>query len=117
MYHDIGQFSSVPRTETSYLNHQVQFTCGVETPWILTWEVDHDGVAAIYLSSRNVTFSTLTTHEDEISTLYIKASLANNNSEIACISISANGQEIARATAFLYIQGAYISLTCSQVNN
>lgn len=88
------------------MNQQVQFTCGVEAPSILTWEVD--GIAARYLSSRNVTFNTSTIHEDETSTLYIKASLANNNSEIACISvsISAIGQEIARTTAFLYIQGA-----------
>ena len=38
------------------------------------------------------------------------ASLINNNSEIACISVSASGQEIARAVAFLYVQGMIILL-------
>jgi hypothetical protein len=103
--HHAGQISSVPRTETSYLNSQVCFTCTVEAPWILTWEVD--GTAARYLSARNVTFNTITTREVETSTLYIMASSVNNNSEIACVPVSANGQEIGRAVAFLYIQGSY----------
>ena len=103
-----GQISSVPRTEISYLNSHVRFNCTVEAPWILTWEVD--GTAARFLSARNVSFNTITTREVERSTLHIMASLINNNSEIACISVSASGQEIARAVAFLYVQGMIILL-------
>ena len=106
--HHAGQISTVPRTEISYLNSQVRFTCIVEAPWILKWEVN--GIAARFLSARNVSFNTITTREVETSSLYIMASLINNNSEIACISRSASGQEIARAVAFLYIQGMIILL-------
>ena len=103
----IGQFFSIPATTTSYLNSQVQFTCGVEAPGILVWEVDN--IRARFLGSRSISFSTTSTRQAATSTLYITASLANNNSEIACISISSiTSHEIARAKAFLYIQGMYI---------
>ena len=102
----VGQFLSVPRTTTAYLNSQVQFTCSIEAPWILLWEVD--SIQARFLGSRNISFSTVTTHEVATSTLYITASLVNNNSEISCISESISSQEFPRATAFLYVQGTYI---------
>lgn len=105
----IGQFLTVPSTTVSYLNTQVQFTCGVEAPWLLTWEVD--SIQARHLGWRSISFSTVTTREDETSTLYITATLANNNSEISCISITTNGQEVGRATAFLHIQGICMSLS------
>ena len=99
----IGQFLSFPRTTVSYLNSQVQFTCSIETPWILIWEVDN--IRARYLGWRSISFRTVITHEMATSTLSITASLANNNSEIACVSILSNSQEGGRITAFLYIQG------------
>ena len=102
----IGQFRMVPSTIVSYLNSQVEFTCGVEAPWFLRWEVD--GIQARYLGWRGVRFNTVTTREDETSTLYVTTSLANNSSEIVCISITTSDQEVARATAFLYIQGIII---------
>ena len=103
-----GQFLTAPSTLTSYLNSQVQFYCGVEAPWLSRWEVD--GTHARYLGWRSISFNTVTTLEAQISTLYITATLANNNSEITCISIAVSGEEVARATAFLYIQGMYICL-------
>ena len=94
---------SVPSTTLSYLNSQVEFTCRVEAPWLLRWEVD--SIQARYLGWRGVRFNTITAREDETSTLYVTTSLVNNSSEIVCISITTSGQEVARATAFLYIQG------------
>ena len=95
---------TTPNTTTSYLNSNVRFSCGVQAPWILKWEVD--GIEARFLGSRGITFSTFTTQEDQTSTLDVMASLANNNSEISCLVISIyDHQEIDRATAFLFIQG------------
>ena len=99
----VGQFLTAPSTVTSYLNTQVQFYCGVEAPWLSRWEVD--GIQARYLGWRSISFKTVTTLEAQTSTLYITGSLANNNSEIVCISITIYGEEVARATAFFYIQG------------
>lgn len=99
-----GQFSLVPSSVTSYFGRLVQFTCGVEAPGILTWEVD--GIEARYLHTRNITFYTETAVDAETSTLSIAATTTNNNSEIICISSFINGQEIARTpSVFLYVQG------------
>ena len=99
-----GQFSTLPAPVTSFLGRHVHFTCGVDAPGILTWEVD--GLRARSLQARNITFSTERTGMSETSVLSVATTVSNNNSEITCISRYFNGTEIARSPpAFLYIQG------------
>ena len=107
LYNNIGQFLTAPNTITSYLNNNVQFSCGVQAPWILKWEVD--GIEARFLGSRGITFNTFTTQEDQTSTLDVMASLFNNNSEISCLVISIHDHHeiVDQATAFLFVQGSY----------
>jgi hypothetical protein len=71
----------------------------------LTWEIDT--VPAINVdAARNVTFYTERSRENEVSTLFIAATVINNNSEIICIASYIGGIEIARTQpAFLLIQG------------
>ena len=105
----LGQFSLVPRSVTTLLNRQVQFNCGTDaTGHTLKWEVD--GIKARLLHSRNISSRTDYDPSSQsayyaMSTLSITASLANNNSETTCILSVFGGGEVARASAFLYVQG------------
>ena len=105
-YH-VGQFSPAPMSITTFLNHQVQFICGT-FEYVIKWEVN--GVEARHLQSRNVTFHTEfnSMSHYENSTLLITANLAHNNSEITCSLSTFGGGEVARISAFLYIQGNLI---------
>ena len=92
-------------TITTFQNRQVQFTCGT-SGHLITWTVN--GTEARFLHSRGVTFNTTSAGQGEMSTLYINASLANNNSEITCILNIFRRGEVNKTSAFLYIQGMTI---------
>ena len=103
------QFSLIPRSVATFLNNQVQFTCVVDTVGhTLKWEVD--GINARFLQSRNVSFHTVYDPNREsshyaVSTLWIIASLINNNSEITCILSVFGDGEVTRTSASLLVQG------------
>ena len=102
----VGQFSETPSNVTSFLGRQAQFTCRLDALNFLTWEIDSIPASNID-AARNVTFYTERTGENEVSTLFIAATVINNNSEIICIANYIGGNEIARTQpAFLHIQGS-----------
>ena len=95
------------------MGHQAEFTCKVDAPDFLTWEVDTIPANNLNIA-RNVTFRTERTGENEVSTLFIVATMINNNSKIICIASHIGGNEIARTQpAFLYVQGDLIHIDCA----
>ena len=76
----------------------IEFTCGIDNGFLI-WEVNQ--IEARHLNHRNISFLT----ESLFSTLFVEASLLNNNSEITCIKSSLSLPDISSQPAYLYIQG------------
>ena len=110
-----GQLILLPTSATAFLNEGVEFMCKIELPGFIQWEVN--GMTnSSFFTARNINFTFLRTPSSETSTMSIAATIANNNSEIVCITVSRAQTEIARSPAvYLYIQGKLnTEYTCSR---
>ena len=100
-----GQLISLPTSATAFLNEEAEFMCEIELPGFIQWEVN-GMTESTFFTAQNISFTFLRTSSSETSNMSIAATIANNNSEIVCITVSRTQTEIARSPAvFLYIQG------------
>ena len=103
-----GSLTVLPKTVIEVLNNQVNFHCASALHSIY-WEVDGIEARLVQVQDRGITFVTTNgqTGTGTTSVLTVESSAANNNTQVVCVALNVENDQIVQRSpvAYLIVQG------------